>query len=271
MSNLSFDVLLQTPLFTSIQKLHIEKSNFSVTVDGRSTNCTLKRPPGPSASPNMSNSKWGGWKFRNDKNINCYATMENCEKKQILKKSITCNKCTKNFSQKSSLKRHILAVHEEERFACVQCEKQYGFKTHLLRHVKTIHQGQAFKCDLCDKSFTGKSALGRHQKEHGGEKREYPCECKKVFGSLSLLNRHISSVHEKLRFPCVKCNKTFSYRTHLKRHNSSKHAFSSKKVECKVDWKIERTFLFNNRRRQIKSSIIHHILKSWFLVKNPPF
>ena len=36
MSNLSFDVLLQTPLFTSIQKLHIEKSNFSVTVDGKS-------------------------------------------------------------------------------------------------------------------------------------------------------------------------------------------------------------------------------------------
>eukprot|EP00184_Porphyridium_aerugineum_P003748 CAMPEP_0184699354 /NCGR_PEP_ID=MMETSP0313-20130426/5655_1 /TAXON_ID=2792 /ORGANISM="Porphyridium aerugineum, Strain SAG 1380-2" /LENGTH=552 /DNA_ID=CAMNT_0027158429 /DNA_START=71 /DNA_END=1726 /DNA_ORIENTATION=- len=74
-----------------------------------------------------------------------------------------CKLCGLLFSRKHDLKRHIKAMHLDERqFGC-ECGARFMRKQHLDSHVNTVHLKQAnFKCDVCNKIYTAASTLRSH-------------------------------------------------------------------------------------------------------------
>ena len=53
-------------------------------------------------------------------------------------KTISCDQCSKKFSDRRCLKRHIQSVHENIKYTCNQCELQVSSKGSLTRHVDSV-------------------------------------------------------------------------------------------------------------------------------------
>lgn len=57
-----------------------------------------------------------------------------------------CSYCTRAFSRKDHLQRHIREIHFFHRnFKCDQCKKSFKRKAHLLKHLASDCHGNAFK------------------------------------------------------------------------------------------------------------------------------
>ena len=86
-----------------------------------------------------------------------------------------CDKCAKSFSLKSSLKTHILKVHENVlynyndlkqevlskkvvqenvRYDCDKCSLSFSNKSQFNRHIRSVHENVQYNCDLCKNSFS---------------------------------------------------------------------------------------------------------------------
>ena len=90
-----------------------------------------------------------------------------------VKKSVTCDICGKSFSnQKFNLNRHKRNVHEGIRFPCEQCGQQFTQKYTLKAHVLGVHERKKrFKCNQCDKAYLQAASLSQHKKKiHPKEK-----------------------------------------------------------------------------------------------------
>ena len=65
-----------------------------------------------------------------------------------------CDKCGKQFSQKSSLKRHIQSLHERVKYSCDNCNKEFTLKDALKKHIQSIHERIKHSCLECGKEFS---------------------------------------------------------------------------------------------------------------------
>ena len=157
-----------------------------------------------------------------------------------------CNKCTKTFTTKFSLRRHEIIHTGQKPFQCTTCSKtfnaQSNLKTHIMFHKGTfpyhcqtcgkgvvspyqlsiherIHTGEKpYECKTCSRSFTLKSDLKNHQIIHTNEKPFQCNTCKKCFNQRQTLKRHeIIHTNEK-PYQCNTCKKCFNLRHVLKRH-----------------------------------------------------
>ena len=57
------------------------------------------------------------------------------------KKSWSCNKCSKSFSQQASLSRHDREVHQAQlSHPCPACPSKFPRREHLQRHLQRVHR-----------------------------------------------------------------------------------------------------------------------------------
>jgi len=152
-----------------------------------------------------------------------------------------CEKCSKVFSNKKVMKRHIKAKHAplivsrslnsrpptkksnldvNHKFSCKQCTKSFKYLSHLIRHELVHRREKFYKCDICEKKFSCLGSLKQHRKNIHNLKfqkdvSEIKCNiCHKSFKYKSQLN-----LHEQMH----KNGKTL--RRRVKKHNNREKAF----------------------------------------------
>jgi Zinc finger, C2H2 type. len=82
-----------------------------------------------------------------------------------LNKKFTCSICSKGFSVKFSLKRHMFTHSYVKPFCCPNCNSAYSDKSNLIKHQRKRHSDVGlYTCSLCQAVFSSNSSLLRHRR-----------------------------------------------------------------------------------------------------------
>ncbi|XP_008404657.1 zinc finger protein 37-like [Poecilia reticulata] len=108
----------------------------------------------------------------------------------------SCKTCSKSFSQKGSLTKHLRLHAGGNPFTCLSCGRSFRKHFSLIVHMR-IHTGEKpFPCLVCGKSFCQRGNLNVHMRTHTGEK-PFPClTCGKHFQRKSNLTAH-TRIHKR--------------------------------------------------------------------------
>lgn len=138
-----------------------------------------------------------------------------------------CDRCTRPFSQRQKIMRHIVVHTGDRPCKCDVCGYTCS-EDAVLRQHKRIHTGEKpFPCTVCHKTFSASTALSVHMRTHTGFK---PLTCKhpgcgKRFSESSNLAKHMRTHSAARPFvcDCPGCSKSFQRPDQLKRHKKSVH------------------------------------------------
>lgn len=89
-------------------------------------------------------------------------------RKRSKKGPFICPECRKEFSNQSTLTKHMITHSDERKFVCPQCSKAFKRHDHLNGHMLTHREHKPYACDLegCDKSYCDARSLRRHKEKH---------------------------------------------------------------------------------------------------------
>lgn len=114
-------------------------------------------------------------------------------KKRAVKNDVKCKnvkndvKCRKGIKKKDSGTDSVTKTI----FTCFVCSKDFTTKESIRRHIDTIHKNYAYKCSACIKSFETKEQLEKHKSIHGTEFK-YECPvCRKGLLTVYEAKKHI--------------------------------------------------------------------------------
>jgi len=145
--------------------------------------------------------------------------------------SYVCPLCSKPFSQKSSLSRHM-KIHEiSEGHFCTNCPKSFAAARDLRKHVDIVHLNKAEEykreCPICHIRVQQLKTHIRFIHRNEGKNSEFNgvCSiCYKTFSNDYKVKRHIETVHEGVKhYQCHICPKKFYERKDLGRHVKGVH------------------------------------------------
>ena len=115
------------------------------------------------------------------------------------KREHQCTLCNRNFSAKSSLKRHTkLHTDKSKKHICKSCKSDFKTRQDLVRHQDKVHiKEKVHKCDQCPKRYMSKHSLTNHIKVFHLKKKEFFCsQCRVEFSQKTSLVRHIRTKHK---------------------------------------------------------------------------
>ena len=93
-----------------------------------------------------------------------------------------CSICTKEYSTKKNLKRHLVIVHEAGKsHICGKCDKKFGDRKELKGHVLSEHEGKKlFQCSICKASFNDSASIKVHLVSIHGKNNIMNCKPKEL-------------------------------------------------------------------------------------------
>ena len=147
------------------------------------------------------------------------------------------------FSQRSSWKQHIRAVHMKlKNHHCSYCDKSFASKTTMKGHMSAVHGDGVwarFECKKCHKRFYEKGRYFKHQEIAHRPKdpikemiKRGECiyaDCDKKYNSKNCresVKYHLVAVHKDrnyAKYECKKCDRLFYDKTSYREHKEKKH------------------------------------------------
>ncbi|XP_076035238.1 uncharacterized protein LOC143021529 [Oratosquilla oratoria] len=142
-------------------------------------------------------------------------------------KDFTCELCGKQYTQKQTLREHVLKEHQDVQngvypYECEHCKRAYSSPLNLKCHLNI-----SGICDICGFHFECEGLLRAHRKNH-----DVNCAvCGKVFNNRSSLVMHKKKKHEKKTVQCSLCPQVFTFPSQLRVHEEKVHS-EDKQYKC---------------------------------------
>ncbi|CAG5128014.1 unnamed protein product, partial [Candidula unifasciata] len=139
-------------------------------------------------------------------------------------KSCTCDLCGKVYKDMYILKMHVKMVHmpAEVLFECNVCSKKFTRKAHLKRHLRIHEPEKPYKCPICDYRGCEKSDISKHMLIH--EEPKHTCErCGKTFRHIKNKELHVKRHYGQRNYKCGVCDFLGYTYTDIRKHIERKH------------------------------------------------
>jgi hypothetical protein len=171
-----------------------------------------------------------------------------------------CFYCDYQADEKSTLEKHILAVHGTEKlFKCFLCDFSTGWKSSLRKHKLKVHNETddcTYSCNECEFStkfsrvyknhlmslkISGKCETTdeRHDPDQYKPNEPMKCpHCNYTRTQRSKILNHIKSVHEDAKpFKCSQCKSSFKLKFRLTAHMKLSHGDGKVKILLILNYK----------------------------------
>ena len=120
--------------------------------------------------------------------------------------------------EQDSVAKENIKIEIEKPFACSLCTKLFSYKRPLEKHMRRHTDAERYTCTVCDKRFSHKGNLKAHMRSHSGEKPFSCTFCNKLFSQIGDMKTHNRSHTGEKPFSCSFCSQSFGHRLSLRRH-----------------------------------------------------
>uniref|UniRef100_A0A034VVM0 Transcription factor grauzone n=1 Tax=Bactrocera dorsalis TaxID=27457 RepID=A0A034VVM0_BACDO len=157
----------------------------------------------------------------------------------MIKPYIRC--CNKKLNKRFKVVQHAYKHEDPDFFKCQDCQKVFSDRYTLKSHMIAAHAPEEelnFACDQCPKKFSRKHLLELHRPSHVPmDERSFICDqCPNSrFASNHLLKIHISMRHRRATNVCHVCAKEMRDKASFEKHVRSHFDDGGPKVKCTLD------------------------------------
>jgi len=166
---------------------------------------------------------------------------------------VTCQVCSKQFSDTARYKRHYAVCHAVGRDeVCPYCGKKYK---HLKSHIYAAHtEREADQCTVCEFSSHIPGSVANHLRRVHSK----PEVCQVCHKTVKDLKRHlrrkvcfVKEESERRKHNCTQCEKVFTQKFHLERHINSVHLKTRSHFCTQCSYKTTNNFNLNIHIKRI--------------------
>ena len=171
------------------------------------------------------------------------------KKKEPKNTDVLCPICGKIYKDKKSMSLHLNGVHLGVRFYCDLCTENFSQKSSLRRHIQSFHKNggdnKIHLCNACGQKFSRKLSLKLHVENVHLKTKKFECEfCGATFNMKHHLNNHRDSKHYGVKHNCDRCGKIFSDKNTMYKHGKECRSENKLKCEeCPAEFKIKFHYL----------------------------
>ncbi|XP_041983561.1 uncharacterized protein LOC121736435 isoform X2 [Aricia agestis] len=154
-----------------------------------------------------------------------------------VQKIYQCEKCLRNFKQKTDLRAHVSEVHlnvDLRTKPCETCGKKFKSTSDLTSHIKVVHEkAYETKCDICGLYISNRYNLKQHLRSHI-TLRPFICGfqgCDKRYKDKEALTKHSIIHYPDRQYPCGVCGRRFT-RPERRRAHETTHRPRARAATC---------------------------------------